>query len=167
MGGYVLFSVWRRYPDRVRSLIFIDTKAEADSDEAKAGREKTAEMVAEQGLQPLYDSLGPKVVGSSPSVEVQDKLKDMFLNTAPEVAAADALAMRDRPDSTGDLGSITVPVLWMHGEEDVLMPIDGARASAEKIPGASFVAIPKGGHVSPMENPDAVNAAIINFLKTE
>jgi pimeloyl-ACP methyl ester carboxylesterase len=167
MGGYVLFSFWRRHPDRVRSLIFIDTKAEADGDEAKAGREKTAEMVAEKGLEPLYESLGPKVVGSSPSIEVQEKVKEMFLNTAPEVAAADALAMRDRPDSTGNLASITVPVLWMHGEEDTLMPIDGARASAEKIPGAQFVSIPKGGHVSPMENPDAVNAAIADFLKSQ
>jgi len=162
-----LFAFWRRHPDRVRSLIFIDTKAEADGDEAKAGREKTAEMVAEKGLQPLYESLGPKVVGSSPSIEVQEKLKEMFLNTAPEVAAADSLAMRDRPDSTSDLASIKVPVLWMHGEEDTLMPIDGARASAEKIPGAHFVSIPKGGHVAPMENPDAVNAAIADFLKSQ
>jgi 3-oxoadipate enol-lactonase len=167
MGGYVLFSFWRRHPTRVRSLIFIDTKAEADSDEAKAGRDKTAETIAAQGMQPIYEQLAPKVVGSSPSIEVQDKLKEMMLGLAPEVAAADALAMRDRADSTADLPGITVPVLWLHGEEDALMPIDGARASAEKIPGASFVSIPKGGHVSPMENPEAVNAAITNFLKTE
>jgi 3-oxoadipate enol-lactonase len=165
MGGYVLFSLWRRHPDRIRSLIFIDTKAEADSDEAKAGREKTAETVSAQGMQPIYESLGPKVVGSSPSIEVQDKLKQMMLGTAPEIAAADALAMRDRADSTADLPSITVPVLWLHGEEDALMPIDGARASAAKIPGAKFVSIPKGGHVAPMENPDATNAAIADFLK--
>jgi len=165
MGGYVLFCLWRRHPDRIRSLIFIDTKAEADSDEAKAGREKTAEAVSEQGMQPIYDSLGPKVVGSSPSIEVQDKLKQMMLETAPEVAAADALAMRDRADSTPDLANITVPVLWLHGEEDALMPIDGARASAAKIPGANFVSIPKGGHVAPMENPEATNAAITDFLK--
>ncbi len=166
MGGYVLFSFWRRHPERVRSLIFIDTKAEADSDEAKAGREKTAETAASQGMQPIYETLASKVVGSSPSVEVQDKLKQMMLGTAPEVAAADALAMRDRADSTADLPNITVPVLWLHGEEDALMPIEGARASAAKVPGAKFVSIPKGGHVSPMENPEAVNAAIQEFLKS-
>ena len=166
MGGYVLFSIWRRHPDRVRSLIFIDTKAEADTEEGKAGREKTAELVSEKGMDPLYESLSPKLTGSSPSEDVQRRLKAMFDNTAPEVAAADSLAMRDRPDSVGDLESIKVPVLWMHGEEDTLMPIDGARASAEKIPGAQFVTIPGGGHVSPMENPDAVNKAIIDFLKS-
>ena len=116
-------------------------------------------------MQPIYETLIGKLVGSSPSIEVQDKLKEMMLGTAPEVAAADALAMRDRPDSVPDLPNITVPVLWLHGEEDALMPIDGARASAGKTPGAKFVSIPKGGHVSPMENPDAVNAAIGDFLK--
>jgi 3-oxoadipate enol-lactonase len=165
MGGYVLFSFWRRHRDRVRSLIFVDTKAEADSEEGKAGREKTAEMLAEKGMDPLYEQLAPKVVGSSPSPAVQEKLKEMFMNTAPEIGAADALAMRDRADSTGDLASIDVPVLWMHGEEDTLMPLDGARATAEKIPGARFVTIPGGGHVAPMENPDATNAAIADFLK--
>ena len=166
MGGYVLFSFWRRHPERVRSLIFIDTKAEADSEEAKAGREKTAETAASQGMQPIYETLSGKVVGSAPSVEVQDKLKEMMLGTSPEVAAADSLAMRDRADSTPDLPNIDVPVLWLHGEEDALMPIDGARASAAKIPGAKFVSIPKGGHVAPMENPDATNAAIADFLKS-
>jgi 3-oxoadipate enol-lactonase len=166
MGGYVLFSIWRRHPNRVRSLIFADTKAEADSEEAKAGRVKTAEMVAAQGMEPLWESLGPKLTGSSPSEEVKDRLHRMFSNTAPEVAAADALAMRDRPDSVADLATITVPVLWIHGEEDALFPLDGARASAEKTPGAHFTSIPKGGHVSPMENPEAANDAIADFLKS-
>jgi 3-oxoadipate enol-lactonase len=165
MGGYVLFALWRRHPDRVRSLIFADTKAEADTEEGKAGREKTAELVAQNGLEALYETLGPKLVGSAPPPTVVEKVKQMFLNTAPEVAAADSLAMRDRPDSTGDLAGISVPVLWLHGEEDALFPIDGARASAGKISGARFVSIPRGGHVSTMENPQDANAAITDFLK--
>jgi len=164
MGGYVVFSFFRRHRDRVRSLIFCDTKAEADSPEAKAAREKTAELVASQGLDALYEQLEGKMFGSSPSDDVKAKVRRMFNATAPEVAAADALAMRDRDDSTGDLAGIDVPVLWLQGEEDALMPVENARATAEKIPGARFVPIPGGGHVAPMENPDAVNAAIKDFL---
>jgi pimeloyl-ACP methyl ester carboxylesterase len=165
MGGYVLFAFWRRHADRVRSLIFIDTKAEADSAEGKAGREKTAELVAAQGMEPLWLQLETKMFGSNPSLDVKERVHQMFLNTAPEVAAADALAMRDRPDSTQDLGTITVPTLWLQGEEDGLMPVDPARAAAERIAGATFVPIPKGGHLSTMENPEAVNQAITEFLK--
>jgi pimeloyl-ACP methyl ester carboxylesterase len=165
MGGYVAFALWRRHPDRVRSLILIDTKAEADGNEAKVAREKTADMVAAEGMDALHEQLAEKLLGSSPSEDVRDHLRRMFMDTPPEVAAADALAMRDRADSTGDLANIDVPVLWLHGEEDQLMPLDGARASAEKIPGARFVSIPKGGHLAPRENPDAVNEAIRDFLK--
>ncbi|MCA1831101.1 MAG: alpha/beta hydrolase, partial [Actinobacteria bacterium] len=167
MGGYVVFAFWRRHRDRVRSLILLDTKAEADTPEGKAGREKTAELVASQGMGALYETLGPKLVGSSASIEVQDKLRKMFDGTAPEVAAADSLAMRDRPDSTSDLATIDVPVLWLHGEEDALMPIDGARETAAKIAGAQFVSIPKGGHFACGVNPDATNSAIADFLKAQ
>jgi 3-oxoadipate enol-lactonase len=115
----------------------------------------------------LFDQLGPKMFGPAATDEQREKLRAVFDGIAPEVAAADALAMRDRPDSTGDLAGIDVPVLWLHGEDDALMPIDGARATAEKIPGAHFVAIPKAGHAAAFENAEAVNAAIAEFLKSQ
>ena len=165
MGGYVAFAFWRRHRDRVRSMILCDTKAEADSDEAKAGREKTAQLVLEQGMEALHEQLGPKLLASDPTPEARESLRAMFMAQLPAVIAADALAMRDRPDSSPDLPGIDVPVLWIHGEEDQLMPIDGARATAEKIPGARFAAIPRGGHMAPMENPNAANEALMGFLK--
>ena len=69
MGGYVAFAFLRRHPARVRSLILADTKAEADSDEAKAGREKTAAMVREQGMEALWEGLGAKLLASNPKEE--------------------------------------------------------------------------------------------------
>lgn len=165
MGGYVAFAFWRRYRERVRSLVLCDTKAEADSDEAKAGREKTAQMVREQGMEQLWEGLGGKLLAANPKPEDVERLKEMFLAQSPAVIAADALAMRDRPDSSPDLPGIDVPVLWIHGEEDQLMPADGGRATAEKIPGATFVAIPAGGHMAPMENAAAANQAMTTFLK--
>lgn len=164
MGGYVAFAFWRRHQNRVRSLILCDTKAEADSDEAKAGREKTAQLVREQGMQPLVETLAPKLLGATPTPENHERLREMFLALPPAVAAADALAMRDRPDSTGDLAGISVPTLVVHGDADQLMPADGAKAMADKIPGATFAAIAGGGHMSPMEFPKETNDAIAAFL---
>jgi pimeloyl-ACP methyl ester carboxylesterase len=165
MGGYVAFAFWRRHRERVRSLILCDTKAEEDSDEGKAGREKTARLVREQGIEQLWEGLGPKLLATNPKPQDVERLKELFLAQPPAVIAADALAMRDRPDSTGDLPGIDVPVLWIHGEEDQLMPIDDARATVSKIPGATFAAIPHGGHMAPMENAAAANDAIGAFLK--
>lgn len=166
MGGYVAMAFWRRHSDKVRSLIFCDTKPEADSDEAKAGREKTAALVREQGMEPLLEGLLPKMLAPNASDAVKDVSSKIILSTNPETAAADALAMRDRADSTGDLAGITVPVLWIHGEQDQLMPIDGAKATAAKIPNCTFVGIPDAGHMAPLENPEPVNKAMTEFFKT-
>lgn len=164
MGGYVLFSFWRRHRQRLRSLVFCDTRAEADTDEAKAGREKAARMVRERGMEAFYEQLGPRLVAPSASDEVRARVRDMFLSIDPAVAAADSLAMRDRADMTGELGSIDVPVLWLHGDQDQIMPIEAARAAAGTIPGARFEALPSAGHMGPMEAPEPASAAITSFL---
>ena len=163
MGGYVLFSFWRRHRDRLRSLVFCDTKAEADSEEGKKGREATAATVREKGMEILWEGLKGKMFGPTPPEDVTHRAYQMFLSTDPDVAAADALAMRDRPDSTADLARIEVPVLWIHGKDDALMPADAGRATAEKIPGAKFVPI-SGGHMAPMEYPDEANAVLSEFF---
>jgi pimeloyl-ACP methyl ester carboxylesterase len=160
-----MFALWRRHRARVRSLIFCSTKVEADTTEGKQGRENTAALVREKGLEALHDQLGPKMLGPKPSDEVRSRVREMFLRLPPEVAAADALAMRDRPDSTADLASIDVPALWVHGAQDALMPVDGARATAGKIPTGRFVAIDEAGHMAPLEQPAAANAAMTSFLK--
>lgn len=164
MGGYVVLAFWRRHKDKVRSLLLIDTKAEADSAEAKEGREKTAALVREKGTAELVEGLFPKIFAPASGDKVKDKVRRMFENTPGATAAADALAMRDRPDSTPDLSRISVPTLVLQGEQDALMPVEGARAMAEKVPGARFVSTPNGGHMAPIENPEAANAAIREFI---
>jgi pimeloyl-ACP methyl ester carboxylesterase/MFS family permease len=125
MGGYVLFSMWKKHPEKVRSLIFVDTKGEADGDEAKEARDKTAAMVREKGSSELLNSLFPKLFSDQTTDAIKDKVRPQFIETPSETAAADALAMRDRADSTSDLGKIDVPALVIHGEDDALMPIEG------------------------------------------
>jgi len=73
-------------------------------------------------------------------------------------------ALRERPDSTPLLATIHVPVLVVAGGEDVITPAEGMREMASAIPGAEFVVVPRAGHLAPLEQPDAVNAAITAFL---
>lgn len=166
MGGYVALAFWRRHPDRVRSLILCCTKAEADSPEGKAGRDALAAMARAKGTQALFDALLEKMFKKSPAEDVVESCRRMIVGTPAEVAVADLEAMRDRPDSVETLGTITVPAMWIAAEEDVIMPLDAARATAGKIPNGRFVEIPAAGHMAPMENPDAVNAALRDFLKS-
>ncbi|MFP5225955.1 MAG: alpha/beta fold hydrolase [Actinomycetota bacterium] len=165
MGGYVAFAFWRRYPDRVRSMILCDTKAEADGPDAQAARDATAKTVREEGIEAIWSGLGPKLLGKDPSEEVTETLRQIVLACDPEAAALDALAMKQRPDSTGTLPTISVPSLWIHGVDDQLMAPDAARASAKAMPDCEFVEIPDAGHMAPLENPEAANEAIRRHLK--
>lgn len=73
-------------------------------------------------------------------------------------------AIRDRPDSTGLLGDITVPTLVVHGAEDEVAPPLVARAMAARIPGARYVEVAGAGHLAPLEQPEQVTRALREFL---
>ena len=72
--------------------------------------------------------------------------------------------MAARPDSTGILSEIDVPTLIVCGEDDTITTVDEMRAMAEQISSARYVEISDAGHMSPLENPLAVNQAIRDFL---
>jgi pimeloyl-ACP methyl ester carboxylesterase len=84
--------------------------------------------------------------------------------TSPRGVVGALRGMAARPDRTADLARITVPTLVMVGADDVITPPDEARKMAEALPRAKLVVIPNAGHVSPFENPDAANEAILQFL---
>lgn len=165
MGGYVVMALWQRHPELVRSMILIDTRSQEDSPDQKEAREKAAARVRERGTAALVPDLLPKLLARSAPEEVRAEVRRMFEETPGETGAADSLAMRDRPDFTADLTSVSVPALVVHGVDDELVPFDGARQMAELIPGARLVAVPGAGHLSPMENAAAVNAALREFLQ--
>ena len=73
-------------------------------------------------------------------------------------------ALRDRPDSTPVLGQIRIPVLVVAGDDDQIAPAEGMQEMARAIPGAQFTVIPGSGHLSPLEQPQAVNDAVNAFL---
>ena len=65
IGGYVLFEFWRRYRGRVAALALCNTKAPADSPEARAGRLQAAADVLERGTEPFFESMVPKLMGQT------------------------------------------------------------------------------------------------------
>jgi pimeloyl-ACP methyl ester carboxylesterase len=90
-----------------------------------------------------------------------------MMEETPARALAGALrGMAARPDRTSDLAGIKVPTLVLVGADDTVTPPDEARAMAEAIPGAQLEIIPDAGHLAPLENPAASNAAILRFLST-
>ena len=87
----------------------------------------------------------------------------MRQNTAQNVAAT-LRGLAARPDRSADLSAILCPTLVIVGSEDAITPPDEARGMARAIPRCEFVEVEGGGHLAPMERPDAVNQAIMEFL---
>jgi pimeloyl-ACP methyl ester carboxylesterase len=72
--------------------------------------------------------------------------------------------MAERPDVTEMLGGITVPTLVIVGEHDAISTPAEMHGIADRIPCAQLAVIPAAGHMSPLENPRAFNAALARFL---
>lgn len=169
MGGYVTMALCRRHPDRVRAVILADTKAQADPEPARANRERVAAAVLEDGTDILLTEALPTLVGATTKERrgmVLGRIRGLVQAAPPAAVAWAQRAMAARPDSFGTLRSLTVPALVVVGEEDELSPPSDARAMAEAIPGARLAVIEKAGHLSAVEQPEAFNRVVAEFVKS-
>jgi len=167
MGGYVTLAFCRQFPERVRALVLADTRAQADAEEARRAREETARRAEREGMEPIADSMLPKLVapatlGARP--EVVARVREMILATRPEGAAAALRGMAVRRDQTGWLPEISVPTLIVVGREDALTPPADSETMRAKIEGARLEVIEGAGHVSNVERPAEFNRALESFL---
>lgn len=167
MGGYVAFQFWRRYAERLRGLILCDTRAANDTPEVAAGRLEMAQRVLREGPTPLTGAMMPKLFAEKTVHEnpaVVRSLRDVMMGTDRRGIAAAARGMAERPSVVAVLSEIACPTLVVVGRLDAISTAEEMREIARAIPGAGFVEIAGSGHMSPMEKPTEVNAAILEFV---
>ena len=164
MGGYVVWELLRRHPERVCGAALLDSKVVADTDEARAGREAAATKALKEGVESLAVGMLPKLVGRAASDDVRSALLQMMRATSPKTIAAALRGMAARQAATDLLPTLNVPCLVLGGSEDVISPPDEMRAFAEQIPGAVYVEVADAGHMAPWENPEATNEAMFAWL---
>lgn len=168
MGGYAALAFCETYPDRLRGLVLADTRAGADSEEARRRRLETAEKVLKEGSGVLVESLAPKLLGPRTRAERPDLLEKIagWIAAAPrEGVAAAQRGMAERPDRSGALRRIAVPALILVGAEDEVTPPDESRRMQREIPGAELSILPGAGHLANLERPDAFNDALDSLLR--
>jgi pimeloyl-ACP methyl ester carboxylesterase len=167
IGGYTLFEFWRRYRGRVAALVLSNTKASADSPEARSTRLQAAADVLERGTEPFFESMIPKLLGkttrdSRPDL-VAGALRMMRKMSAENVAQVQR-GMAERPDSVPDLKSINVPTLVVTGEEDLLTGSSEADLMRRNIAGSEMKVIRHAGHYAAWEQPAEVGKLLRQFL---
>jgi pimeloyl-ACP methyl ester carboxylesterase len=170
MGGYVALAMMARYPERVRGLMLMDTRAGADTPEGAQNREELARQVEAEG------KTGMVVAGMLPRLfseftqqnrgELLAPIRQVMERTPARAIAGALRGMAARPDRTAELSRISVPTLVLVGADDVISPPEEARAMAAAIPNATLAVIPNAGHLAPLENPAAADAAILGFLES-
>ena len=164
MGGYVALSVAARRPDLVAGLVLIDTKAQADDDAARGGRERAIAAIEAGRTGEVLDDLLPRLVAADATPAARAEIRAIADAQDPGALIDVLAAMRDRPDRTRALPEITAPALVVVGAEDVVTPPEVARMLAAGIPNATCEEVAGAGHLTPLEAPDALAALIRTFL---
>lgn len=167
MGGYLIFELWRKAPERFLGLVLADTRAGADTEEGKKNRLALRERVLQEGVGFLPEALLPSHMGKTTQEEkpeVVERAKALILEATPEAVANSLLALADRPDSTPLLPGIRRPALVLVGEEDTLTPPEEAKRMARALPDARLLILPEAGHLANLENPKAFRTALLGFL---
>jgi 3-oxoadipate enol-lactonase len=167
IGGYILFEFWRRYSERVALLVLSNTRAPADSDEARANRLKAADDVEKNGTASFLDGMVPKLIGESTRrnrPDIVNRARAMMDAMTREGLAATLRCIAARPDSVATLPGIKVPALIVRGQEDTLIPAANAELMHNKISGSGLYAMAQAGHYSPMEKPQEFLQILRPFL---
>jgi 3-oxoadipate enol-lactonase len=167
MGGYAAFALLRRHPDRLRGLVLADTRAGADTPEARAGRATLAERVLKEGAGAAAEATLPKLLGSTSHAQRPEVVQRVraLIGENPARGIANALhGLAARADSQPLLREIAVPTLVVCGQEDAFTPPADARALHEGIAGSTLEVLEGAGHLSNLEQPTAFNAVLERFL---
>jgi pimeloyl-ACP methyl ester carboxylesterase len=169
MGGYVALALTERHPDLVAGLGLLDTKAVADAPEARANRLRVAEAVEQSGTVDEVLPMASGLLGATTrrrDPAIADRVAGWIRAQAPAGVAWSQRAMASRPDRTQvlvDLAARGLPSLVLVGDEDVATPVAQAQHMADAL-GVVPVVVPGSGHLTAVETPAPVGAALTDLL---
>jgi pimeloyl-ACP methyl ester carboxylesterase len=166
MGGYIAFAMLRQAPERIVRLALLDTSARPDTAEQTASRKTQIVMATEGRLADVVDLSLPRFIHARRQNDEPLKaiVRQMARDTGPEAFVRQMTAIMSRPDSRPLLAEIRCPTLVVVGDADVATPPELSREIAAGIEGARLRVIADCGHLSTLERPDAVNAALNDWL---
>lgn len=166
MGGYIALEVVRQAPDRVARLALLDTSARPDTPEQTERRQGLIARAAAGDYEGVLTAVLPNLLHPDhrDDTALIDLMARMGRVVGPDGFARQQGAIIGRIDSRPSLPAIHVPTLVLVGDQDGVTPPEHAREMAAAIPEAELVIIPDAGHVSTLEQPDAVNAALLDWL---
>lgn len=168
MGGYVAFEIMRQAPERVTRLALLDTRARLDPEDSRARRFELIGIAKRGGFaklppQMLAGQLHPDHVADP---HIAATVLAMAERIGAEAFIRQQAAILGRPDSRPGLAAIKVPTLVVGGRQDGITPPEILGEIAEGIAGAKLVIVEEAGHLTPLEQPQAVSALLRYWLQS-
>lgn len=166
MGGYVSFEIMRRAPERVIRLALFDTSSTATNEESRAQRVEMIKLAQKGGLSRMFEQMLPNLLSpvNLDNSRIVGEVRNMAERAGAETFARQQTAIMNRLDSRPGLSAITCPALVVCGRQDALTPPGQMAGIATAIPEARFVVIEEAGHLTPLEQPQAVSALLRYWL---
>jgi pimeloyl-ACP methyl ester carboxylesterase len=165
MGGYVSLAFIHQYPEMVRGLVLVSTKAGKDTPEAAAARRAIAKKVQSEGVQVVIKAMASKMLAvDNHDPRLTRQVLGFMAPSKPAGVIGALLGMAGRPDATAGLARISVPTLVIAGADDRLIPPAESEALARAIPGSQLNIIPHAGHLVAFEQPDKFNHVLEEWL---
>jgi pimeloyl-ACP methyl ester carboxylesterase len=168
MGGHISLEIMRQAPERVIKLALLDTSARADTPEQIAQRRTLVAQARAGNFHSLVEQLMGVVLHPKQqnNAALREVIFRMSLTVGIDGFARQQEAIIARIDSRPSLAAISVPTLVLVGDSDLLTPPDRAEEMAAAIRGARLVVVAESGHGSSLEQPDAVNQALTEWINT-
>ncbi|WP_235925900.1 alpha/beta fold hydrolase [Actinokineospora pegani] len=158
LGGYVLMAMLRLAPERVGRALFTGTKATADTDQARAGREEMALRAEREGTGWLADAMLPNLLTA------EDPELRRVVDAQPAATVAwYARAMASRPDSRETLRALDLDALVVHGANDPIMPREAA-ADIGHLTSSPVHFVDGAAHLPAFERPEAFLELVVPWL---
>lgn len=167
MGGYVAMEIMRQAPGRVTRLALLDTTARPDTAEQTQRRKDAIALATSGGFEKIMPGMLPLLVHPDHMAleRVGGLAKDMALAVGAEAFVRQQTAIMHRPDSRPALNRVSCPTLLLCGRDDGLTPPDRHEEMADLIPDSRLVTVEQCGHLSAIEQPQAVSAVLSYWLQ--
>ena len=166
MGGYIALEILRQQPARVTRLALLDASATPETPKARDRRLSMMAYVAEGRFMDVAETFWPLFVHASRlnEADLKARVKAMVSATGPDAYLRQQTAILTREDYRPTLPAVACPALVLCGEQDRLTPVAESQILADGIAGSKLVVLPDCGHLSTLEKPEAVTAALRQWL---
>jgi len=169
MGGIVAMECLRRAPERIASLVLMDTNPQAEIPERRRARVTQIERALQGDLDAvLVDEMKPLYLAPSnrDDEEILTLVLDMARTLGPDIFAAQSRALAARRDYRETLARWRGPTLLLCGEHDALCPPERHQAMQALMPQAELLIVPDAGHLITLERAMATTEALLDFFRS-